>query len=352
MTAKELQKRNEKAQSLRVIQVDDTWFYVESEEGKICYKVCFVNADEVFCTCADFARGSKADPAFKCKHLLAVMNCVPNGEFETAEYLEKRKPKLEERFITTIDGKDFVYYAGLLDLAHQKNLVSMEVETLQLPSKENEHTAICRAIAQTSLGGKFVDIGDANPLNCNSRVSRHIIRMASTRAKARCLRDLTNVGMTSLEELGDFNEVIGANQQGKTQEKKTGSKKVTKPEKQPQPGKPEEKEKGPADAKVGKSEESKPDVSQGQSSGNEKQASETVSPKSEGNGNDNGNGKGKKDPPKISSAQKNAICNLSRRRGISMEQVEKMSIETYGLSLDYLSATDASSFIRQLQQAS
>ncbi len=103
---KELQKRNDKAQSLRVIQVDETWFYVESEEGKICYKVCFVNADEVFCTCADFAKGSKTDPAFKCKHLMAVMNCVPNGEFETAEYLGEEETQVDERFITTIEGKD------------------------------------------------------------------------------------------------------------------------------------------------------------------------------------------------------------------------------------------------------
>jgi hypothetical protein len=38
MTAQELQKRNEKAQHLRVIQVDETNYLVESEEGKICYK--------------------------------------------------------------------------------------------------------------------------------------------------------------------------------------------------------------------------------------------------------------------------------------------------------------------------
>jgi hypothetical protein len=44
MTAKELQKRNEKSQHLRVVQVDDQTYYVESSEGKICYRVSFGNS--------------------------------------------------------------------------------------------------------------------------------------------------------------------------------------------------------------------------------------------------------------------------------------------------------------------
>ena len=138
------------------------------------------------------------------------MNSIPRNEVLEAQILEKRKPKLDERFIKSIDGKDFALYVGLLDLAHQKNLTSMEVDLLQYPTKENEHTAICRATSKTANGGLFIDVGDANPMNCNSKVARHIIRMASTRAKARCLRDLTNIGMTCLEELGDITEVIGA----------------------------------------------------------------------------------------------------------------------------------------------
>ena len=59
MTAQEIQKRNEKAQHLRVIQVDESWFYVESDEGKICYKVCYLDGKENYCTCGDFAKGSK-----------------------------------------------------------------------------------------------------------------------------------------------------------------------------------------------------------------------------------------------------------------------------------------------------
>jgi hypothetical protein len=39
MTATELQKRNEKADNLRVLQTDDGQFYVESGEGKILYNV-------------------------------------------------------------------------------------------------------------------------------------------------------------------------------------------------------------------------------------------------------------------------------------------------------------------------
>lgn len=128
MTVQQMQKRNEKAQHLRVIQVDETWFYVESDEGKICYKVCYIDQNEYCCTCGDFAQGTKKEPAFKCKHILAVVNCIPTGEFDTAEYLEKRKPKLDERFITHVEGKDFVLYSGLLDMAHQKSLVRMEVE--------------------------------------------------------------------------------------------------------------------------------------------------------------------------------------------------------------------------------
>jgi len=215
MTTQEAVKRNEKSQWLKVWQVDDAWFYVESEDGKIAYKCCITDEGD-YCNCGDFATRSKSDPGFKCKHLLAVMNSIPRGLIQEAQFLDKRKPKLDDRFIKQVDGKDFVLYSGLLDLAHQKNLISMDVELLQYPSKENEHTAVCKAIARTTTGGPFIDVGDANPNNCNSKVSRHLIRMASTRAKARCLRDLTNIGMTALEELADLSEVINGENENKT----------------------------------------------------------------------------------------------------------------------------------------
>ena len=66
----------------------------------------------------------------------------------------------------------------------------------------------------------------------------------------------------------------------------------------------------------------------------------------------NGKGKAKTDTPALmSEAQKRAVYNLSRRRGISVEELEKMSKDSYGVPLENLSASDASSFIRQLQQS-
>ncbi len=190
MTAKEIQRRNGRAQSLRVIQVEEGLYFVESSDGKIAYKAA-LTPDKVYCTCPDF-QGHTQDSEFKCKHLMAIEGCLPqkNG------FLAKRQPRLDDRFIKNIEGKDFVLYAGLLDLAHQKGLSRVKVEILQFPTPENGHMAIVRALAESRLGDAYMDIGDANPTNCNAKVAKHLLRMASTRAKARALRDFTNIGMT------------------------------------------------------------------------------------------------------------------------------------------------------------
>src|SRR5208283_3620266 len=121
-----------------------------------------------------------------------------------------KKPVLDERFITTIQGKDFCIYAGLLDLALQKGIQVIQVDVVQYPTKENGFEAIAKASVESKDGQTFIECGDANPRNVNPKISGHIIRMAATRAKARALRDFTNVGMTALEELGDpDDEVIG-----------------------------------------------------------------------------------------------------------------------------------------------
>ena len=95
--------------------------------------------------------------------MLSVMNAIPKREVENARFCEKSVPRLDDRFMTNIKGKDFVLYAGVLDLATQKGLLKLEVELLQYPTKENGNEAICRAVAESKTGEVFSDIGDANP---------------------------------------------------------------------------------------------------------------------------------------------------------------------------------------------
>ncbi|SCG83842.1 hypothetical protein DW1_2278 [Proteiniborus sp. DW1] len=123
---------------------------------------------------------------------------------------------INEKFIINLQGKSFVTYEGLLDLAHQKNLKSIHVELVQAPTKENNMTAICKATVVTDKG-TFIDYGDASPASVNSKIQPHIIRMASTRAKARALRDLTNVGMTAIEEINlDSEEALSSSYESST----------------------------------------------------------------------------------------------------------------------------------------
>jgi len=349
MTTQELAKRTEKSQELKVWQVDETWFYVESEEGKICYKVC-VTEEGNYCSCGDFAKGSKNNPTYTCKHIIAVMKSIPEGETIHARFLEKFKPRVDERFVKIIDDKEFVLYAGLLDLAHQKDLISIDVELLQYPGKDNDHTAICKAVAKTLTRGPFIDIGDANPMNCNSKVAKHLIRMASTRAKARCLRDLTNIGMTCLEELGDLNEVIGENGNGGHGK----SKAAALPDKKAMKtiatgGRPAGDGKGPLTQPTGDNGRAAQDetvTAPAENKASEETKTTIATAKKKGNG--------KSSPdavPRISEAQKNAIYNLSRRRGISVEELEKMAMESFNVTVENLTLADASSFIKALQQA-
>lgn len=109
---------------------------------------------------------------------------------------------MREEYMIERQGKRFVLYAGLLEEAHARGLRSIETELLQVPSPENGELAIARAVVRTE-DGKYTGIGDASPQNVGRMIAPHIIRMAETRAKARALRDAINVGVASIEELGD-----------------------------------------------------------------------------------------------------------------------------------------------------
>jgi hypothetical protein len=112
---------------------------------------------------------------------------------------------VDPRFVKKIKGKEFIAFEGLLDLAHQEGLNSVETQLLQFPSDQNGNTAIAHAKVRTDRGG-YSGIGDASPANVRDQIAPHLIRMAETRALVRALRWATNVGQAALEELGDAEE--------------------------------------------------------------------------------------------------------------------------------------------------
>ena len=117
---------------------------------------------------------------------------------------------MKKEFIVEREGKSFVLYAGLLDLAHEKGLKAITTTLVQLPSDVNGYTAIAHATVELADGDggtrTFTGLGDANATNVTRMMAPHLIRMAETRAKARALRDATNIGVTAFEELGDDEE--------------------------------------------------------------------------------------------------------------------------------------------------
>lgn len=229
-----------------------------------------------------------------------MLEAVSNQDTESKAAQEQRpRPALDKRFLVNLKGKEFVQYSGLLDLAHQNGLSELKVELLQYPSSDNGMECIVQATAVTDSGMMFCDVGDANPGNTNKAVAQHIIRMASTRAKARVLRDLTNIGMTALEELGeDAGEMINGAGNG--------------------------------------ADDSSP-----------KKARKTSPAKGKKPASKSGNGKAK---ASITDAQKRAIWSIGQRKGYDENSLRQLAEKTFGCDVPGLSTEDAAAFIVQLQK--
>jgi hypothetical protein len=167
-------------------------------------------------------------------------------------------------------------------------------------------------------------------------IVNHILRMAATRAKARALRDFTNIGITCLEELGSLDEVIGDEKPGNGGSKKTETAK-------PESGNAGNGKQTTAPA-TGNGKQGPPTSSAG-GNGGAKRNTKASSKEEPTNGGNRESG------PKPSTAQIRAIENLARRRNISAAELEAMVQQQFGRPLPEIDSSQASNFIRTLQQS-
>jgi hypothetical protein len=129
------------------------------------------------CDCPDAIH--RAEGGF-CQHRLAV------GLVRRAQELMHKPVVLPEdevppsgidpRFIITIQGKAFVRFAGLLQLALERGLVSLTVEW----TYNDADLSLAHAVAVFADGRRFEDSGDATPANTNKKVAPHFRRCALT----------------------------------------------------------------------------------------------------------------------------------------------------------------------------
>lgn len=113
---------------------------------------------------------------------------------------------IKDRHGRTVGEREVATYAGLLARAHAEGLKRIATRLLQVPHPDNGDVAIASAEVEMRDGTTFTGIGDASPRNVPSRIAEATIRMAETRAKARALRDATDIGIVALEELADLVE--------------------------------------------------------------------------------------------------------------------------------------------------
>ena len=116
-----------------------------------------------------------------------------------ARATETPQPTIKPEWLVTVQGKPFIRFEGLLELAHARGLVSLETTIVSV----SEGLAVCQCVARFADGRTFCDVGDASQDNVAKHLRPHFIRMSATRASARTLRRALNISACSVEELGE-----------------------------------------------------------------------------------------------------------------------------------------------------
>lgn len=116
-----------------------------------------------------------------------------------AEVIPYKAPScaVPAQFVTSIKGKPFVHFAGLMTVAHGQGLVSLTERV----THSTDTYVMAEARAEFEDGRVFVGVGDSSPENVGKEVKPHWRRLAGTRAMARCLRNALNINLVAVEEL-------------------------------------------------------------------------------------------------------------------------------------------------------
>jgi len=129
-------------------------------------------------------------------HIIEEEMIVKEEVIEEKVISPQLKP-INKNYYITISGKEYITHAGLLHIAYEQGIQSIETDLV-----EKGETIIFKAIVTMKNGSYFSAYGDANDKNVNKMIMPHKIRMAETRAVSRALRFATNIGTTAAEELG------------------------------------------------------------------------------------------------------------------------------------------------------
>jgi hypothetical protein len=179
---------------------DGTARIASQGNGETIYRV--VNGH---CDCRDFAQAHEG----WCKHRLAhaiakrahtkAKEALGTMDHAAPPPRPATPPPLAPEHVVMIQGRPFVRFAGLLQMAHERGLVSLTAEW----TYNDSELSLAHAVATFQDGRSFTEAGDATPSNTNRKVAVHFRRVALTRAKARALRDALGVDLVAVEELSE-----------------------------------------------------------------------------------------------------------------------------------------------------
>jgi hypothetical protein len=124
-------------------------------------------------------------------------------------------PTIPDRYYVNLKGRQYPLYEGVLVTASENGLRCLETSVVQVPNEQNGWMAVVMATATfDGPDGRdrvFTDVGDCSPKNCSATIATAALRMASTRAKGRVLRDGIGLGQTLAEEIPDEEATAPAN---------------------------------------------------------------------------------------------------------------------------------------------